>query len=259
LLKSGHLFAGALYSVSYAYGQAMLEQLPKLCKNCGEPIQLAYCPRCGQSADVDVPTLKAFLDDAASAVFTYDSKFWRTLKPLVTKPGFLSVEYVEGRRVPYVNPMALYFWMQAICFLGFKLTYQNGNLSETRAKVILLSTLASAIFLTILYIPKRRKFAECLVFSLHFNTFLLLILTVIYPVVPLVVAQLVKFNMIAPINEVGQITTKAAIVIMVPYLVFAMRRFFREAWIWTILKVIALYYAYFFCFALISKLLHDGK
>jgi hypothetical protein len=228
------------------------------CKNCGKPITDAFCASCGQSADVDVPTLKAFIHDAASAVFTYDSKFWQTLKPLITKPGFLSVEYVEGRRVPYVNPVALYFWLQAICFLGFKLTYQNSNLSETRAKVILLSTLATAVFLAILAIPKRRKFAESLVFSLHFNAFLLLALTLIYPVVPLVVTQLTRLHLFAPTNDVGPITTKAAIMVMVPYLVFAMKRFYQEGWSWTILKVITMYFAYIYCFAKISKLLHDG-
>jgi hypothetical protein len=230
----------------------------KVCKNCGHSLELAFCPRCGQSADTDVPTLKTFFHDAASAVFTYDSKFWRTLKPLVIKPGFVSVEYVEGRRVPYVNPMALYFWMQAICFFGFKLTYENGSQAETRAKVILISTIALALFLAIFHVPQRRKFAESLVFSLHLNAFLLLVLTFVYPITPLVVVQLVRLHLIAPVGDVGRVTTLAAVVIVVPYLFFAMRRFYHGSVVWTLVKVVALYYAYFFVFALISKLLHDG-
>ena len=231
----------------------------KKCKNCGEPLELAYCPRCGQSANVDVPTLNAFLHDAASAVFTYDSKFWRTLKPLVLNPGFLSVEYVEGRRVPYANPVSLYFWLQAICFLGFKLTYTaQAAEGETRAKIILLCTIVSALYFAIVYIPKKRKFAESVVFSLHLNAFLLLWLTLVYPLTAFVVQKLVALHWIPVIQDVGPITTLAAVLVMVPYAIIAMLRFYGEHLIWILLKVVVLYYVYFFFFSLLSRWFRVG-
>ena len=214
---------------------------------------MAFCPKCGQSTNVDVPTIKSFLHDAASAVFTYDSKFWRTLKPLVFRPGLLSVEYVEGRRAPYVNPVPLYFWLQAICFLGFKLTYvQQAAEGETRAKIILICTIVSAIYFAVVHLPKKRKFAESIVFSLHLNSFLLLWLTLVYPLTAFIVQTLVDAHRIPEIHDVGPLTTLAAVVVMVPYAVLALRRFYGEQWLWALIKVVGLYYFYFFFFGLLS-------
>ena len=54
------------------------------------------------------------------------SRHWpvlRTLWPLFTKPGYLTLEYLAGRRVRYVTPMRLYLFLSIIAFaliLSFK-------------------------------------------------------------------------------------------------------------------------------------------
>jgi hypothetical protein len=49
----------------------------------------------------------------------FDSKFFTTLKDLLFKPGFLSKEYVNGRRASYLHPIKMYVFTSAMFFLLF--------------------------------------------------------------------------------------------------------------------------------------------
>ena len=95
------------------------------CLNCGAPLSSPYCPSCGQKDGLHVLTVSEFAHDALNALFSYDSKVWRTLKLLVVRPGQLTVEYTSGRRVPYLGPFQLYFWLNTICFLLFRVVFSE--------------------------------------------------------------------------------------------------------------------------------------
>lgn len=49
-------------------------------------------------------------------LFALDSRIWRTLEPLLWKPGHLTVEYFTGRRVRYVAPLRLYVFAGLVFF-----------------------------------------------------------------------------------------------------------------------------------------------
>ena len=49
----------------------------------------------------------------------WDGRFWRTIWPLLTKPAFLSLEYVRGKRVPYVPPLRMYLFISIFAFIVF--------------------------------------------------------------------------------------------------------------------------------------------
>lgn len=49
----------------------------------------------------------------------FDSSFFHTLRYLLLKPGFLTREYMEGRRVSYLHPIRMYVFCSAIFFLFF--------------------------------------------------------------------------------------------------------------------------------------------
>jgi hypothetical protein len=51
-------------------------------------------------------------------IFHYDSQFLTTLKYLLFRPGFLSREYMAGKRVRYVNPIKLYVFVSFVFFFG---------------------------------------------------------------------------------------------------------------------------------------------
>lgn len=47
----------------------------------------------------------------------FDGKFFSTVKYLLKRPGFLSTEYMIGRRASYLNPIRMYVFTSAIFFL----------------------------------------------------------------------------------------------------------------------------------------------
>ncbi|MFT5022601.1 MAG: hypothetical protein ACI9O3_000194, partial [Colwellia sp.] len=56
------------------------------------------------------------LDD----IFSFDSRAARTILPLVTRPGFLTNEYITGKRVHYVPPLRLYLFVSIVFFITLK-------------------------------------------------------------------------------------------------------------------------------------------
>jgi hypothetical protein len=90
------------------------------CDNCQQPLSGPFCGQCGQQAE---STLKYFwvvilhlLDD----IFSFDSRAARTILPLVTRPGFLTNEYIAGKRVHYVPPLRLYLFVSIVFFITLK-------------------------------------------------------------------------------------------------------------------------------------------
>jgi Protein of unknown function (DUF3667) len=56
------------------------------------------------------------LHDVTHEFLHVDSKIFRTVKLLLLKPGFLTREYFEGRRVRYVSPLRVYLVFSVIYF-----------------------------------------------------------------------------------------------------------------------------------------------
>ena len=90
---------------------------PMWCRNCGHPIHLKYCPNCGQHIGDHNTRLWNILMEFSEEFIRLDSKFFRTMIPLITKPGFLTKQWVEGKRVRYITPLKLYITISAIAFL----------------------------------------------------------------------------------------------------------------------------------------------
>lgn len=91
----------------------------KNCLNCGNYVPNRFCDKCGQENTVPHETFGHLVKHFVADIFHYDSQFLLTIKYLFTKPGFLSREYREGRRVRYVNPIKLYFFTSFIFFLSY--------------------------------------------------------------------------------------------------------------------------------------------
>ena len=61
--------------------------------------------------------MSEFAGEALEGVTHADSRLWRTLWLLVAKPGFLTVEFLEGRRARYLPPFRLYLVLSVVLFL----------------------------------------------------------------------------------------------------------------------------------------------
>ena len=46
----------------------------------------------------------------------FDGKFFTTVKDVIVRPGFLSREYVAGKRASYLNPVRMYIFTSAFFF-----------------------------------------------------------------------------------------------------------------------------------------------
>lgn len=86
------------------------------CANCGTILLGPHCYACGQPVKGMVRHLSSILADAADTILNIDSRIFRTLLPLYFRPGFLTNEYFEGRRVRYVTPFRLYFFLSILAF-----------------------------------------------------------------------------------------------------------------------------------------------
>ncbi len=92
------------------------EMAPQTCRNCGAPVDGAYCSTCGQETKLRLPTLREFLREAAGRYVALDGRFWRTVFALLVRPGFLTREYLAGRRRRYIRPARLYLFATLIFF-----------------------------------------------------------------------------------------------------------------------------------------------
>lgn len=61
----------------------------------------------------------------------FDGSFFITLKDLLFKPGFLSKEYMKGRRASYLHPVRMYVFTSAIFFLLFFSLFKVKDVSDT--------------------------------------------------------------------------------------------------------------------------------
>ncbi|MDY0781586.1 DUF3667 domain-containing protein [Tenacibaculum sp. IB213877] len=89
------------------------------CLNCGYPFfgHELYCPNCGQKNKTEKLTFTSFTKEVFNGFTSWDAKFWKTLFPLLTKPGKVSKDYIEGKRARYVNPFRFYITISIVFFL----------------------------------------------------------------------------------------------------------------------------------------------
>jgi len=90
------------------------------CKNCGATTQGNYCQQCGQATHLHVPSAREFLHEFIAHYVALEGKLWKTLALLIAKPGVLTCEYIEGRRVRYLEPLRVYLTFSIIFFALFK-------------------------------------------------------------------------------------------------------------------------------------------
>ena len=100
-----------------------------ICKSCGNPFEGFYCNVCGERViEAKERKLGSFLGKVLIATTFVDNKFVRSLLLTIRNPGFLSREYVEGRRVRYMRPLQMFFILNLIYFLFPTLQMFNSSL-----------------------------------------------------------------------------------------------------------------------------------
>lgn len=93
---------------------------PDNCPACGTPFKGKFCHHCGEKS----VTAKDFAAGKYARLLVehfshLDFKLLRTLKLLITQPGFLSAAYVSGLHKMYLKPLQLFLAVNLVFFFLF--------------------------------------------------------------------------------------------------------------------------------------------
>jgi len=186
----------------------------KRCVSCGHELSGQYCSSCGEKVvNLEEHTLRHFFMQVLNAFTFADTRAWKSLKLLFTRPGKLPREYLEGRRKPYISPLSLFFLINFLYFLvapfdTFNTHFQsqmngqvysklihdfahneleesqldqtvfearyNSHSANLSKSILLLMALLFAVPLMLMFFSKTSLYIEHLMFSLSFVSFLLL-------------------------------------------------------------------------------------
>lgn len=113
----------------------------RLCANCDAPLAGRFCRNCGQRGAVH-RSMSHLLEEFFHLLFHFDGKLWRTLPLLLVRPGILTRRYVQGQRVRFVSPIALFLFSIFLMFFALStldpaatLTRRIAMEAEDRAEI----------------------------------------------------------------------------------------------------------------------------
>lgn len=107
------------------------ERKEKVCLNCGAALEGRFCHICGQENIEPKESFWHLVTHFVYDITHFDGKFFSTLKYLLFRPGFLSHEYLRGKRASYLHPIRMYVFTSAFFFLIF----YNANKEREMVKV----------------------------------------------------------------------------------------------------------------------------
>ncbi|HEY8877705.1 MAG TPA: DUF3667 domain-containing protein [Roseateles sp.] len=93
------------------------------CLNCGTTLVAGarFCSQCGQDTANHPPSLMEFVHEFVSHYIAVEGTLWKSLWGLMARPGFLTREYLAGRKQRYVLPLRLLLTLGLLFFLALKL------------------------------------------------------------------------------------------------------------------------------------------
>lgn len=80
-------------------------ELATTCRNCGEILGGRFCHECGQKHVEGRLDTRAVFAQFFEALTESDSTLWQTLRKLTRNPGRVALDYIEGGRAQYLNPV----------------------------------------------------------------------------------------------------------------------------------------------------------
>lgn len=95
------------------------ERTEKICLNCNAELHGRYCHVCGQENIEPKDKFWHLVTHFVYDIIHFDGKFFNTARYLLFRPGFLSLEYMRGRRADFLHPIRMYVFVSAFFFLMF--------------------------------------------------------------------------------------------------------------------------------------------
>ena len=102
------------------------------CENCGAELQGHWCAQCGQPAIEYRRSFRYVVSDLLNEFLNWDSKFFTTIALLILKPWRLTNEFLQGKRVRYVNPLRLYLLASILFFFAVNYGAKSINFDASK-------------------------------------------------------------------------------------------------------------------------------
>lgn len=255
------------------------------CLNCNSVLHGQFCHTCGQKRIEDQDrTIKHFIYQFFGSAFFLENNFLKNIWTLLTKPGKLSLDFIEGRRKRWMPPFSLFFLINLFYFWYSPLTDFNPTLKEhttilpykigamnwvnekiaktgetmdaysarfdakstayANTLVIIHVPLLTLVF-SVLFFRKRYYFADHFIFALHLLGFILL-LALILSMIFAIDKHVYPF-----LNEITYpIFLSSILLSLATYLGVAVMNVYKQKW-WTLLFflpaiVVTLWFVHFF-------------
>lgn len=182
-----------------------------ICKSCGNSFTGSFCNQCGEKVlEPKDRTFKTFIGNFLLALTITDNKFVKSLWMIIRRPGMLSKEYADGRRVNYIRPLQLFFLLNLVYFLfpllqlfntslytqmhlqphrklvqhmvyseigrdtlalrGYELMYNDKSTSLAKLLIIVFVLLAG-IPMAVIYRKRNRYFTDHMALAVEFTSF----------------------------------------------------------------------------------------
>lgn len=212
------------------------------CKNCQTELQEGahFCLQCGQStASLNRPFV-AVSKDMLHELLDIDGRLWLTMHIMLSKPGQLTQEFNQGKRVKYTPPFRLYLVISILFFIIFSSIYQvydpslalTDSMSSYYSKAMFVLFPLFALIVQLFY--RQSFFIGNLVLSMHLHSIIYLTLMIIAPLEALEQSHLVFLLLqIPPTLYLGW------------YIYTAFKTVYQQSRWKTIGKVSAIYIIYF--------------
>jgi hypothetical protein len=206
--------------------------LERTCKTCDNHFSGRYCNRCGEKIiEKNDKSILHFFSHVFNAFTFIDNKFFRTLRLMLLRTGELSHHYINGRRVPYIRPVSMFFVANLLYFLFpvfdtfntslhvhmhqlphspiantmvmkriekedttlevFTMRYRQQSTNLAKLLLIVFVLLA-ALPLALLNLSKKMFFIDHLMVSLEVNSILVLVIHVVIPWMLLAVNPIIQ-------------------------------------------------------------------
>lgn len=126
------------------------ERKEKNCLNCNARVFGRFCHVCGQENIEPKETAWGLVVHFFNDITHFEGKFITSLRYLFFRPGYLTAEYIRGRRASYMNPVRMYVFTSAFFFILFFSFFAGSTkdpevfkLTEPKKKGVSLTTPAS--------------------------------------------------------------------------------------------------------------------
>ncbi|MBT8078137.1 MAG: DUF3667 domain-containing protein [Gammaproteobacteria bacterium] len=219
------------------------------CPNCHAELAGAFCSNCGQK-DVDLERpLRQLAGEVVKETFDVDGRAFRSIRALLTRPGFLTNEYLRGRRRRYTPPLRLYLVISVLFFVvaawaagrGVLLDPgQNpGDFAANQAQFManelprLMFLLLPLFALLLKIVEYRRLYFDHVIFSLHLHS-----------VAYLAIAAILPMERMANENAGVMIVQIVLLLAFLGYFTIAVREVYRSGWFKSAMKSLAVLLGY---------------